>query len=81
MKKDENHIISSHNDSVISQFTKQAIPFAQMSQHSNQHELDLMLTLEKPHALVCMLPVALGLCPVSLQKQCPMLQELILPLQ
>ncbi len=32
-KVDNNDL--SHNNSVISQFTKQAIPFAQMSHHSN----------------------------------------------
>ena len=60
MKKDENHIISSHNDFVISQFTKQAIPFAQMSQHSNQHGLDLMLKLCSPKQNDTVLDVACG---------------------
>jgi ubiquinone/menaquinone biosynthesis C-methylase UbiE len=60
MRKDENHIISSHNDFVISQFTKQAIPFAQMSQHSNQQGLDLMLKLCSPKQNDTVLDVACG---------------------
>ena len=37
-----------HNETVISQFTKQAVPFAQLSQHSNQHGLELMIKLSQP---------------------------------
>lgn len=36
---------TAHNKVMVSQFTKQAVPFAQMSQHSNQHGLDLTLKL------------------------------------
>jgi ubiquinone/menaquinone biosynthesis C-methylase UbiE len=38
----------SYNDSIISQFTKQAVPFVQMSQHSNQYGLNLILKLSGP---------------------------------
>ena len=34
-----------HNDNIISQFSKQAIPFTKLSQHSNQYGLDLMLRI------------------------------------
>ena len=37
-----------HNDNIISQFSKQAIPFTKLSQHSNQYGLDLMLKLCAP---------------------------------
>ena len=60
MEKDIHNTIASHNDSVISQFTKQAIPFAQMSQHSNQYGLELMLKLCSPKQNDTVLDVACG---------------------
>lgn len=51
---------SLHNDNVISQFTKQAIPFVQLSQHSNQFGLELMLKLSEPHNDYNILDVACG---------------------
>ncbi len=50
----------SHNNSIISQFTKQAIPFTQMSEHSNQHGLELMLKLSQPKHSDTVLDVACG---------------------
>jgi ubiquinone/menaquinone biosynthesis C-methylase UbiE len=50
----------SHNDSVVSQFTKQAIPFTQMSQHSNRHGLETMLKLCQPRRNDTVLDVACG---------------------
>jgi ubiquinone/menaquinone biosynthesis C-methylase UbiE len=55
---DSNEI--SHNEVIVSQFTRQAIPFAQMSQHSNQHGLDLMLKLSEPKKDDTVLDVACG---------------------
>jgi len=49
-----------HNDTIISQFSKQAIPFAQMSQHSNQYGLELMLKLSDPKKNDIVLDVACG---------------------
>ncbi len=34
---------SLHNESIVSQFTKQAIPFTQLSEHSNQYGLNTLL--------------------------------------
>jgi len=51
---------SSHNDSIISQFTKQAVPFLHMSQHSNQYGLNLMLKLSDPKYDDIVLDVACG---------------------
>lgn len=45
-KSENNEII--HNESIVSQFTKQAIPFAHMSQHSNEYGLKMMLKLSGP---------------------------------
>ena len=39
---------SLHNEAIISQFTKQAIPFTQLSEHSNQYGLELIVELAKP---------------------------------
>jgi ubiquinone/menaquinone biosynthesis C-methylase UbiE len=39
---------SLHNESIIIQFTKQAIPFTQLSEHSNQYGLELIVELAKP---------------------------------
>lgn len=50
----------SHNDNIISQFTKQAIPFAQLSQHSNQYGLDLVLKLSEPKQSDTVLDIACG---------------------
>ena len=58
IKLDNNEI--SHNEVIVSQFTKQAIPFAQMSQHSNQYGLDLMLKLSDPKEDDVVLDVACG---------------------
>jgi hypothetical protein len=38
-----NNDSSLHNESVISQFTKQAIPFSQLSEHSNQYGLNTLM--------------------------------------
>lgn len=51
---------TSHNEIIISQFTKQATPFAQMSQHSNQYGLEKMLRLSKPQNDYSVLDVACG---------------------
>jgi len=58
MSKDNDHVL--HNDTIVSQFTKQAIPFAQMSQHSNQFGLELMLKLGEPNTDYTILDVACG---------------------
>ncbi len=55
----------SHNDSIVSQFTKQAIPFAQMSQHSNRYGLELMLKLSDPKQDDMVLDIACGTGIVS----------------
>ncbi len=55
-----NNDFSSHNESIISQFTKQAIPFTQLSEHSNQYGLDLMIELAKPSKIDTVLDVACG---------------------
>ena len=51
---------NSHNDIVMSQFTKQAIPFTQLSQHSNQYGLDLIIKLSHPQNTDTVLDVACG---------------------
>ncbi|HEY6587779.1 MAG TPA: hypothetical protein VIY98_05760 [Nitrososphaeraceae archaeon] len=38
-----NNDSSLHNESIISQFTKQAIPFTQLSEHSNQYGLNTLM--------------------------------------
>jgi ubiquinone/menaquinone biosynthesis C-methylase UbiE len=55
----------SHNDSIISQFTKYAAPYRQFSEHSNQHGLELMLKLSKPQPNDVVLDVACGTGIVS----------------
>ena len=50
----------SHNDVIISQFTKQTIPFSQMSQHSNHYGLELMFELSDPQIDDRVLDVACG---------------------
>jgi len=49
-----------HNDNIISQFSKQAIPFTKLSQHSNQYGLDLMLKICAPKQNDIVLDVACG---------------------
>jgi ubiquinone/menaquinone biosynthesis C-methylase UbiE len=51
---------NSHNDNIISQFSKQAIPFTKLSQHSNQYGLDLMLKLCAPKQKDVVLDIACG---------------------
>jgi hypothetical protein len=34
---------SLHNEAIISQFTKQAIPFTQLSEHSNQYGYNTLI--------------------------------------
>ena len=55
----------SHNDNIISQFTKQAIPFTQLSQHSNQFGLELVLKLSEPKQSDSVLDIACGTGIVS----------------
>src|SRR5919112_5460110 len=50
----------SHNDNIISQFSKQAIPFTQLSQHSNHYGLELMLKLCAPKQNDVVLDIACG---------------------
>ena len=38
-----NNDSSLHNESIMSQFTKQAIPFTQLSEHSNQYGLNTLM--------------------------------------
>ena len=38
-----NNDSSLHNESIISQFTKQVIPFTQLSEHSNQYGLNTLI--------------------------------------
>ena len=42
-KNSNNDSSSLHNESIISQFTKQAIPFTQLSEHSNQYGLNTLM--------------------------------------
>jgi ubiquinone/menaquinone biosynthesis C-methylase UbiE len=51
---------SLHNESIISEFTKQAIPFTQLSEHSNQYGLELIDQLAKPQRDDTVLDVACG---------------------
>ena len=55
-----NNDSSLHNESIISQFTKQAIPFTQLSEHSNQYGLELMIKLSQPKNTDTVLDVACG---------------------
>ena len=55
-----NNDSSLHNESIISQFTKQAIPFTQLSEHSNQYGLELIDELAKPQRDDTVLDVACG---------------------
>ena len=60
MENTENNNNIPHNDNIISQFTKQAIPFTQLSQHSNQFGLDLVLKLSEPKQSDSVLDIACG---------------------
>ncbi|MGI9009662.1 MAG: hypothetical protein ACR2F1_00540 [Nitrososphaeraceae archaeon] len=44
-KNSNNDSYSSHNESIISQFTKQAVPFTQVSEHSNQYGFNTLIYL------------------------------------
>ena len=55
----------SHNDSIISQFTKYAIPYAHLSEHSDRYGIELMLKLSKPRSNDVVLDVACGTGIVS----------------
>ncbi len=57
---DEHFNNVSHNESIISQFTKQSISFTQLSQHSNQYGLNLMIKLSQPTNTDRVLDVACG---------------------
>jgi len=59
-KNSNNDSSSSHNESIISQFTKQAIPFTKLSEHSNEYGLELMFELAKPMKGDTVLDVACG---------------------
>ena len=59
-KNSNNDSSSLHNESIISQFTKQAIPFTHLSEHSNQYGLELMVELAKPQKGDTVLDVACG---------------------
>jgi ubiquinone/menaquinone biosynthesis C-methylase UbiE len=50
----------SHNDSIISQFTKYAVPYAHLLEHSDQYGIELMLELSKPQSNDLVLDVACG---------------------
>lgn len=52
--------IGAHNTTIVSQFTKQAIPFKEMSQHSNHYGMNLMLKLSEPKQHDTVLDVACG---------------------
>ncbi len=65
MENTVNNNNTSHNDNIISQFTKQAIPFTQLSQHSNQFGLELVLKLSEPKQSDSVLDIACGTGIVS----------------
>jgi ubiquinone/menaquinone biosynthesis C-methylase UbiE len=65
MENTENNNKIHHNDNIISQFTKQAIPFTQLSQHSNQFGLELVLKLSEPKQSDSVLDIACGTGIVS----------------
>lgn len=56
---------ASHNDTVISQFTKHAAPYHQLSEHSDKHGLELMIKLSKPQPDDRVLDIACGTGIVS----------------
>jgi ubiquinone/menaquinone biosynthesis C-methylase UbiE len=58
--QNSNNDFFSHNESIISQFTKQAIPFTQLSEHFDQYGLDLMIELAKLRKIDTVLDVACG---------------------
>jgi ubiquinone/menaquinone biosynthesis C-methylase UbiE len=55
----------SHNDSIISQFTKAAVPYHKLSGHSNEYGMELMLKLSKPQQNDRVLDIACGTGIVS----------------
>lgn len=55
----------SHNDSIISQFTKTAASYHELSEHSNQYDLELMVKLGRPQLDDTILDVACGTGIVS----------------
>ncbi len=63
--KNANSSDKSHNDSIISQFTKYAVPYAHLSEHSNSYAMELMLKLSKPQSNDIVLDVACGTGIVS----------------
>src|SRR6476469_1234622 len=65
MENTKNNNKIHHNDNIISQFTKQAIPFTQLSQHSNQFGLELVLKLSEPKQSDSVLDIACGTGIVS----------------
>ena len=56
----QNSNTNSHNESIISQFTKQAIPFTKLSEHSNHYGLELITELARPQKTDTVLDVACG---------------------
>ena len=50
----------SHNHTAIEQFTRQAVPFTNISQHTNQYGIDLMLRLTSPRQGDTVLDVVCG---------------------
>jgi protein-L-isoaspartate O-methyltransferase len=64
---------------IVSQFTKQAIPFSQMAQHSNHDGLGLMFELSDPQIEDKVLDVAcgLGIIACELLIELTMLRKLI----
>jgi ubiquinone/menaquinone biosynthesis C-methylase UbiE len=49
-----------HNESIVSQFTKQAVHFARMKEHSNEDEFELIYSLTKVNPDDTVLDVACG---------------------
>ena len=43
--QNSNNDSSSHNESIIPQFTKQTIPFTKLTEHSNQYGLESFMYL------------------------------------
>lgn len=48
MDSESDQATGAHNNTIVSQFTKQAVPFKEMSQHSNHYGINLMLKLTGP---------------------------------
>jgi ubiquinone/menaquinone biosynthesis C-methylase UbiE len=49
-----------HNEAIISQFTRYAVPYHNLSEHSNRYGLETMLKLSKPQSNDIVLDVACG---------------------